>query len=180
MAVETAAIRYAKSLLELAHNKTDLGPFYHEMKAFCRICNISKEIKILIKSPILNPQHKTKLILKLFKNKLSPISSQLIKLLEKKHRYALFCDIAEGFIKLYKEKNNIVTAHLTTAIKAPENIKEKITSNLRTKWGCKEVTFKEKIDPKIIGGYILRIGDQQIDQSLKSKFNHLKVSLNNS
>lgn len=87
--------------------------------------------------------------------------------------------ICRYIIRLIKQKSGIQDAVLTTAQKLPEKHKKEIFEFVTKKFKL-NLDMQEKIDPEIIGGYILRIEDQQIDASLKNQLNKIKRELINS
>jgi F-type H+-transporting ATPase subunit delta len=101
----------------------------------------------------------------------------LINLLIKNKRAQLLGTTAEQFITLYKESKNIVTAQVTSATKLDEEQKNKVLSLLKHEG---EVEIIEKVDASLIGGFIVRVGDKQIDASIATKFKNLRkeISLN--
>jgi F-type H+-transporting ATPase subunit delta len=68
---------------------------------------------------------------------------------------------------------------IITAIALDEKYKEKINELIRKKFKI-EIDLEEKVDPSIIGGFVLRIEDQQIDASISSQLKKIKTHLINS
>ena len=73
---------------------------------------------------------------------------------------------------LYRSEKNIMYVDLVTAQKADEELKQKILKSL----GNKKVLLNEKINPKILGGVLIRVDDKQFDSTVKSSINKIKSS----
>ena len=88
---------------------------------------------------------------------------------------ALLPAIAEEFHHAYNVYKNVGEASVTTAVPLDDKLRgeiEKIVKKLSDK---KEVEIKEKVDAEMIGGFVLNVGDRQIDASIKNKLKSLKV-----
>ena len=95
-------------------------------------------------------------------------------LLVSKNREALLPTIAEQFIKAYENHKNILTVEVTSAIKLDEAQKNKVLSLVKHDG---EINLIEKTDPSLIGGFIVRMGDKQIDASIAKKFTDLRKEI---
>ena len=100
-----------------------------------------------------------------------------LNLISSKKRESLVQSIADSFINQYKELNNIITAEVTSAI----SLDKKQINNIVSLYNQKEESsfeIIEKVDPEIIGGFILRVGDRQIDTSISKEIRELKKAFN--
>jgi F-type H+-transporting ATPase subunit delta len=174
MIATKVAIRYAKALLQLAVEQNQLDKVFSDMETFYQTCNESHELEVMLKSPVINHDKKLDILSALFKKEFSPLSFAFIELITKKQRESILHQIALAFINLYKEHKNIVTASVTSAIPLDAKIKQEILGIL-AKDG-EEIEIEEKVNPDIIGGFIIRIKDKQIDASVKHKLEVMKNS----
>ena len=76
------------------------------------------------------------------------------------------------FIRLYNRQKGIATASLVTAAPAP-SLEERLLALLREK-GYTEVDFTQKVNPALIGGFVLQVEDQRLDASLSTQLKTLK------
>lgn len=172
-----AARRYAKSLIRLAIEKNILEDIYSDMSLIYNTVSNNKEFQLLLKSPIVNATKKQAVLNAVFNNKLNELSLLFLKLISSKKRDALVQSIANSFINQYKHLNNIVIAEVTTAIKLDEKQINKIVSLYKT--GAEnKFEIIEKVNPEIIGGFVLRVGDSQIDASISKEIRELKKAFN--
>lgn len=167
------ASRYAKSLLDLASEKDVLDQVLKDITLFLKTCKNSRELSLLLKSPIVKPDKKEKIITQIFSQHFHTISLLFFKLLIQKRREMMAESVSTHFIHLYKIKNNIKSAIITSAECLDDNlkllIKEKIKNLIEG-----NIQLEEKINPSIIGGFVVRIEDTEINASIVNKINKLK------
>ena len=136
----------------------------------------SDELAIFLKSPIINAEKKKAVLNALFTSKVSKDTMALINLLVSKGRESELAGVATGFNRLFQQENNEQTATLTTAVELSAALKkdfQKIANDL----SGKKVALVEQVDEELIGGYVLRFDDRQIDASIKTKLNKVKQQL---
>ncbi len=167
------ATRYAKSLLQLAVEKAQLEKVYADMLQVQNICESNKDFTGFLNSPIINTDKKLAVIKEIFTGHVSEISLGFLKVLANKRREMYIGGIAKSFITQYKEYKNILTTVITSASGIDATVKAKVLELVKqTTKG--EVELVEKVDKDLIGGFVLRIGDKQIDASVSRKLNELR------
>ncbi|MFM7661579.1 MAG: ATP synthase F1 subunit delta [Bacteroidota bacterium] len=168
-----SASRYAKALLELAieQNKVDL--VLKDMEFFVDSGNDNYSLLVFLKSPVIQAEKKLSVLNELFSH-FDLLSKSFIQLITKNGREAILTEIASSFIYLVKEYKGIVSVVLISATELTKTSKEKILSKIKVS-GTIELT--EEIDPTLIGGFIIRIGDVQVDASVNSQLKKLKIDL---
>jgi F-type H+-transporting ATPase subunit delta len=172
-----ATIRYAKALLQLSIEQNSLEASYNDMMLLDRVCSESKELSLLLKSPIVKTDQKIKIFHDIFANKTNPLSMSFVKIIMRKKREYLLEGIAKKFINLYKTEKSIVTATVTTATQLSEELKKEIITYIKTKKN-NTVELKEVVNKDIIGGAVIRIGDTQLDASISSEISELRQTFN--
>jgi F-type H+-transporting ATPase subunit delta len=167
------ATRYAKSLLQLAVEKGQLEKVYADMLFIQSVCEKHKDFVNFLNSPIINTDKKLSVLNEIFKGHVSDISLSFFVILANKRREMYMGDIAKSFIAQYKEHKNILTAVITSAKGIDASVKAKVLELVKqTTKG--EVELVEKVDKDLIGGFVLRIGDKQVDASVSRKLNDLR------
>ena len=172
-----ATIRYAKALLSLSNEQDNLIDSYNDMLLLDDICSKSKELSLLLKSPIVKTDHKLKIFDQIFTDKLSRISMDFLNIIIRKRRESIVPEIAKSFIRLYKTKNNISTATITTATPISEELRDQIIHYIKSHTK-NTVELKEMIDENIIGGVVVRMGDKQLDASISTEISELRQTFN--
>jgi F-type H+-transporting ATPase subunit delta len=171
------ANRYAKALLELSLEKGNLDAVYGNMQVLSDTINDSADLRSLIKNPIVKEEEKNNIFTALFGKTFDADTMNFINLLTKNKRTNILSEVSQQFITQYRVNKNIVTAEVTSATKLDEEQKKNILALLKHDG---EVEIVETINPELIGGFIVKVGDKQIDASIATKFKNLRkeISLN--
>ncbi len=178
MTISKVAYRYAQSLLDLGKEQNKLEQVYSDMTYLADVCNESKDFINLLNSPIVDSAKKMDVFNALFASKMDETSIGFMKLIVKNGREALLAEIAVGFVKLYKKDKNILEVTVTSATTLDNGTRDTIIAKIKGKFdGTIEMT--EEVDPELIGGFVVRIDDQQIDASIASQLANLKNVLLN-
>lgn len=175
MADSRVASRYVKSLLSLAVEQGALEQVHQDMQLFNNICVSNTDFVRMLRSPIVKHDKKKDILEKIFKGKVHQLSLAIIDILTAKNREPLLPSIAKEFHAAYNEFKGIGKATVTTTIPVDAQLRgelERIVKKLSNK---DKIELEEKVDPELIGGFILNVGDKQIDASIKSKLKILKV-----
>ena len=171
------AIRYAKALLQFSIEQNSLEGSYNDMILLDGVCSENKELSLLLKSPIVKTDHKQKIFDQIFTNKISKLSMMFIGIIIAKKRESLLEGIAQSFIDLYKQKNNIESATITTAVKISDELKTKVITYIKSQTNNK-VELKEVVNENLIGGAVIRMGDKQLDTSISTEISELRQTFN--
>lgn len=169
------ASRYAKSLLEIAIEQNKIDSVLGDMQFLTEINNESRDLELLIQSPIVKADKKIEIFERIFEQ-FEAVSMAFVKLITKNGRESLLPQIADAFQAMVKEYKGIVPVSLISASPLDAKTKEMITSKVQTLVSG-QLEIEEKIDPALIGGFVVRMGDTQIDASVASQFNNLKQRL---
>jgi F-type H+-transporting ATPase subunit delta len=167
------ASRYAKSIIDLASEKGILEEVHNDMLLFSRTCKASREFVLVLKNPIINHAKKLSVLKALFGGKVNDLSMAIFEITTRKNREAILPSMASSFHDQYNKMKNVEVANITTAIPLEANYRTEIENYLKKNSG-KTVEIVEKVDADLIGGYILRVEDKQIDNSVKAKLQELK------
>lgn len=167
------ASRYAKSLLDLALEQGQLEQVHADMKLISETCKNHKELSIFLKSPVIGPDKKKAVLKELFLGKVSPMTEGFIILMANHRRESYFEAIASSFLNQYKNHKKILTAVITTAVGLDDSLRAQVLDMVK-KETQSEVELVEKIDKGLIGGFVLRVGDKQVDASILRQLNDLR------
>ncbi|MCY4779842.1 F0F1 ATP synthase subunit delta [Sphingobacterium sp. UT-1RO-CII-1] len=173
MSIFTVASRYAKSLIELAEEQNNLDAVKSDVEAVISILKSNSELLAVLKNPIIAVDKKQNILAAIFKDKANQLIVAFFNILVSKGRSNILLDIMEEFIREYNEKKGIVKATVTSATVLSETnlaeLQNKITQEVNA-----QVILKNIVDPTLIGGFIVRVGDRQIDVSIAGKLNKLE------
>ena len=169
------AARYAKALLELAIEQKNVDSVLGDMQFLLQVNNDARDFELLIASPVVKADKKME-IFKLVFEQFEGLSMSFIELITKKRRESYLPAIAEAFEAQVKEYKGIVPMTLVSAAPLDETTKDAIVAKVQSGVkGTLEIT--EEIDTELIGGFVVKMGDVQIDASVSSQFNNLKQRL---
>lgn len=176
MAGTRVASRYAKSLLGLASERNELENVESDLHSISGLINASRDFELLLTSPLIKPDKKSSVLEAILKDKISDLTLGFLKLLITKGREGSVKGIvAEAFAQLRKTKN-IQAATVTTAAQLDKVSRTMILAEV-AKHHDGDVELTETIDPDLLGGFILRMDDKEIDASIKRQLNTLRRQL---
>lgn len=176
MTNQAVASRYAKSLIELAQSLNLLEEVHNDMALIAQVAADSRQFRQLLHSPIIAKYKKTAAIKALLGQHVTDLTYKFIDLLTNKGRESDLIGIAEAYQRQYNKLKGYSIATVTTAVAIDDALRTKFKSLVTSKTG-KQVTLKELVDPSIKGGFILKMEDQQIDSSIKSRVADLRLKL---
>ena len=179
MSVIRIASRYAKSLIDLALEQDKLERVLEDIKSFKK-ATTNREFYLLLKSPIINATKKQQIFNALFEGKFDQMTNAFIKIILAKGREAYLPEIADEFINQYKEIKHISTVKLTTAAplgaETVSRIKQKLVASAETEAHVELIT---KVNPDILGGFLIEFDDKLYDASVTHKMELLRKEFSN-
>lgn len=178
MADLRVASRYVKSLLGLAVEQGAIEAVHQDMIMFSKICSESRPFALMLKSPVIRHEKKRDILEKIFSGKVNKLTMAIIDILTRKNREPLLPSIAQEFHNAYNEYKGIGKAYITTTIPMDKELREAIEAIVKKLSDRKQVEIHSTVDKDLIGGFILNVGDRQIDASIKSKLKSLSLRFN--
>lgn len=168
------ASRYAKSLLDLAVERKVLEEVNKDMQLLTGIAEESRDLVLMLKSPIITHDRKLAVLNNVFKGKVNDMTMSFFTILTKKHREAYLIAVAKEFHHQYNVHKGIEEATITTTFPLTDALRKEFVAVVE-RITSKKVELTEKVDESLIGGFILKIGDRQIDDSINSKLKALRL-----
>jgi len=160
------ASRYAKALLDISIEKNQLETVYADVQWLRAICKSSADFVNLLRSPIIKADKKQKIVDAITQNNINNITAGFLKLMISKGRESNLPEVLPAFINLYKQHNNIHSVILTTAVPVSDEVKNNIVNQVKRSAGVEKIELEEKVNPDLIGGFVLEMGDQMVDASI--------------
>ncbi|NGF56997.1 ATP synthase F1 subunit delta [Parapusillimonas sp. SGNA-6] len=173
MSVFKVASRYAKSLIDLAKEQDHLEEVKGEMEQIVAIIRSSTELQAVLNNPIVKTDKKLKILAALFENKVRPEVLAFFNIMVRKGRSELVYATALEFIREYNEVKGIVHAEVTSAAPLSATNLEALRASIAEQIQA-DVILANKVDESLIGGFVVTVGDRQIDASLAGKLNKLE------
>lgn len=173
------ALRYAKAILNLATERKQDTEVNDDMKLIAATIAESNDLEVMLKSPVIKSTDKTKVLNTLFGSKVNNISKGVFTILQDNKRLAILESVAKQYSIVYDYHKSIKVAKVTTAVALTEKTTEKIQEKIIELTGNK-ASIENNIDPSILGGFVLRIGDIQYDASISNQLKKLKKQFDDS
>jgi F-type H+-transporting ATPase subunit delta len=175
MADSRVASRYVKSLLGLAVEQGVVEAVHADMQLFDNVCRANRDFVLMLKSPIVRHEKKKEILTRLFSGKVHKLSMSIIEILTSKNREPLLPAIATEFHNAYNDYKGIGKASITSTIPIDGKLRGELEAIVKKLSNKTQVELVEKVDKDLIGGFILNVGDRQIDASIKNKLKALKI-----
>lgn len=175
---QSVAKRYAKAFLLLAQEKNSVPQYQEELQLVSEHISSIDGFTDYLRSFLVPPEKKKELFKRAFSAVVSLSTMNFINLVIDKRRESLLLEIYEEFEALAAEANNIVKGEIYTARAVPEAALTELMASLSEKTG-KKIVLIPKIDPSLIGGVVVKIGDKVVDATIKSQLASLKQRMQN-
>ena len=174
--INIVASRYAEALFQVGDETDSTDKLYGELKAVVDIVKENKDFSNILRSPLVSKEEKKDLITKVFEGKLSQNMINFLKILADKDRLALLADIEKDFKVLLNEKNNILEGIVITAVPMKEEEVKELQTKLSAKYN-KTVVLENEVDKSVLGGVLVRLGNEEIDGTVKNRLDKMKEQL---
>lgn len=168
---------YGDALFELALESGQMNPLFDEAKRLLEIIQTNEDLAKIMNHPKIVIEEKQKIIEDIFKDRASREMIGLMLMIIAKGHYNEFDSVLDYFIAQVKEYKKIGTAYITSAMELSLLQKDSIRRKLLETTKYVQFEFIYVIDPSLIGGIVIRIGDRVVDGSVKSKLARLTSEL---
>jgi len=179
MAETRAALRYSKAILNLAKDTNLESKVNEDMILVSTTLAENKELTFALNSPVINGADKRSVLDKVFEGKVTDITLGLFHLLEDNKRLNILGDVAKQYTIIYDHLKHIEVAKVTTAVPLTPEIEKEVLAKVVELTGHK-ATLENDVNPEILGGFILRVGDVQYDASISNYLNELRKEFDHS
>lgn len=171
------ARRYAKSFIEIAQEENLLEEIHNDMEFVRHTIEGSRELELVLKSPVVNSGKKRQILEAVFSKHLNDITDKFFHILVRKGREGFLPEISRQFHLFYNEINGIEIATVQTPFALTDSLRDEFVRIIKDISGKPKVELKEEVTEGLIGGYVLRIRDRQIDDSVRARLSVLKQEM---
>ena len=169
-------VRYAKAFFALAKERQMLDVVKKDMEIIKQLALQNGDFLFLIKSPVIKISQKIKLIQSIFNGKIDQISLNFLKLIAENKREAHIPGICHNVLSLYRQDQGVKSAVISSAIPLNEDTLAQVKSQLEATLNAR-IELDEKVNSKLIGGFVLRVDDRQVDASMATQLRKVKEKL---
>jgi F-type H+-transporting ATPase subunit delta len=177
MADQRVAARYAKSLLDLGKEMGTLSAVKNDMDLLSKTMAESRDLRLLLRNPIVKHDKKLAILNAIFQGKVSDVTMRFFTILTQKNRESALESMGTEFLVQYNVLQGIQSAEVTSATPLTPVSRLEIRKLVTQQTGHADVQLTEKVNPELIGGFVLRVGDNQIDDSVRTSLRKLRTSL---
>lgn len=172
------ARRYATAFFKLGKETGQLDRYMIDCKLIQEVINQDDTLHFLLSTTVVTRKNKKNILNKVFASITHADTMKFVNLLVEKRREEYLHEIIISFTHLYEEHVKIQPVTITTAQPYDQAVIDKIIDLLEKQTGLKS-QLKTVIDESIIAGFILRVGDKQMDASVRGQLNKIKQELTN-
>jgi len=169
--------RYAKPLLELAVEQKALETVKNDMVGFLRLCEDNREFLAVLRSPVIPHLKKGAILQQIFKGKAHKLTLAVFDIITRKNRENLLPEIAHEFVAQYNVKMGLLNSTVTTTFPIDDKMRKSFKKIVKDVTGM-EAILAEEVNKEIIGGFVLKMGDRQLDESVSASLEEIKVKFN--
>ncbi|SNR76669.1 MULTISPECIES: ATP synthase F1 subunit delta [Hymenobacter] len=169
------AARYAKSLLDLAEERGTLEQVKEDMDLFNKTLDENRDLRLLLRNPIVKHDKKLAILRAVFGGKVTDLTEKFFTIITQKNRESALEFIGSEFLDQYNRLRGVQSAEVTTAVPLNAVTRLQVVQLVRQQTGQQQVTLSEKVDPSLIGGFVLRVGDRLIDDSVSFRLRKLRT-----
>lgn len=170
------SVRYARALFQLAIEKNNLEDIRKDVLLIVQSLKDYEQFKMYLKSPVVKPSQKYQLMKDIFASSITETTLNFLGLLVQNKREIHLEDISRQFLEEYSKYKGIKSAMVTTAVSLDESTLQKLHQLLSSTFKT-EINLVTQQNPAILGGFILRVGDQQYDASVSNGLKRVKNAL---
>ncbi|MBP3518103.1 MAG: F0F1 ATP synthase subunit delta [Parabacteroides sp.] len=176
MDIGTISSRYAKALFSLAKEKGQETRVYDDMKMLADSFSLEPELRVALGNPLLPAEEKLKLLTAAGGIEVSELYGRFMQLVVKHKRESLLLFMAHTYIQLYRKDKRITRVQFDTAVPVSEEVKEHLQNKLKEETG-NTIEFSGLVQPELLGGFRLRIGNNRIDASYATQLREIHSRL---
>lgn len=174
--INVIAGRYAEALFQVGEESNSTTKLYEELNAVVDALQSSKELDGAFKSPLVGKAEKKQILEKVFGAHVSANLNNFLKIMIDKDRMSAINAVKKSYKELLNEKNNVIEGIAITAVAMSQDELKKLEEKLSSKYN-KNVTLQNKVDESILGGVLVRLGNEEIDGTVKTRLSNMKNQL---
>ena len=172
----TAARVYAKAMIAIGEETGDLARIYDDLMALVKMYDEDPTFRAFFTSPRIDPERKYEVLKQALGDAVCRPILGLLRVMIRKRREPLLDNIADQFTRFKDLAEGKVHVFVRTARALAEDQKSEIKAGVEARTG-KTALLHESVEPELVGGTIVRIGDLVVDGSLRKRLGALRKSL---
>ena len=163
---------YARSLFEVAREHGILDVIREQLAAFADELERNRELQVFFFSPYFSSQEKIDAIARAVVDA-DERFVRFLQLLAERHRLPAIFRIRRAYEDLWKEENRLLSVQVTSAVELDEDTLQGIGRQIEQQTG-RRVELSSNVDPDVLGGLVLRVGNMILDASVRNRLERLR------
>jgi F-type H+-transporting ATPase subunit delta len=176
MANQAVARRYAQALFDLARDKGLIDQVDNELSMVVSIIDANPQLRTVLDDVLIPVEAKCNLVSKLFAGKVSDLVMNFLLVVIRKRRESQIPAIYRSFLELANEARGIVEVEVRSAAPLPDETVRNLEAKLMKRLG-KRIKFQTQVAPELLGGLVVRVGDELMDGSVKTRLQRMRERL---
>ncbi|HCW44221.1 MAG: ATP synthase F1 subunit delta [Planctomycetia bacterium] len=168
-----AALAYASAMLQVGSALGEASAFGEQLTVVAHAISDDPQMRVFIESPKISRENKKAVLSSALTGKVAEQVLNLLKLLIDRGRQFLVQDIADTYTELEDVAAGRVKATITSAVEMPAEQRDSLVASIQTKTG-REVVATEVVDPELLAGLTIQVGDLVVDGSLRSHLHRVR------
>jgi F-type H+-transporting ATPase subunit delta len=170
--MEEIAAVYARSLFEVAQEQDKLDLVREQLGEFADALDQSRELQQFLFSPYFSTTEKEEGLDRAVTGA-DPVIANFLKLMVENHRMPVIFRVRRAYDALWEEANRLLPVHVTSAIELDSKTVSQIGDEIAQQTGQK-VELSSEVDPEILGGIVVRVGNSVLDASIRARLEKLR------
>ena len=165
--------RYALALYEVAEEKGKVQEYLNDLREICDLIDNNKDFYEVVKHPQISTKQKKKTFINIFKGNIDEELLSFLLILIEKDRILFLKEKLKEMEKIHLERNNTLLAEVKSVVPLTEDEVTRLVAKLENKYS-KKILLTTEIDKSLLGGVYVRVGNDVIDGTIKSKLEEMK------
>jgi F-type H+-transporting ATPase subunit delta len=170
--LEEIAQVYARSLFQVAQEHDELDEIHDQLGVFADALDSSRELQVFFFSPYFSAEEKKDGVHKVIEDGNEHFVN-FLELVAERHRMPAVFRIRREYDSLWREENRLLEVRITSAVDLDDDLVKSIGSRIEEQTG-RHIDLDANVDPDVIGGLVLRVGNMVLDASVRGRLNRLR------
>ena len=170
--MEEIAEVYARSLFEVAKEHDVLDRVHDELGQFAEALSDDRNLQVFLFSPYFSSEEKRQGVRKIVSDADERFEN-FLELLAERHRMPALFRIKREFDALWADERKLLPVTVTSAVELDEGLAEDIAKRIQEQTG-RTVELSSKVDPDVLGGLMVRVGNMVLDDTVRNKLERLR------
>ncbi len=172
----TIADVYARALLELASERGIADTVDREFSEFAAYLKIDPDFKAFVTARVIDPDDRRESLDKMFEGRMSDLLLNTLQVLNNKDRLEIVVEVQHRYHELLLQQQAIIEVHVTATEPLSQAMRTRLQELMESRTG-RTVTLIEHVDPSVVGGLVVRVGDEQMDMSVAQQLRRFHQTL---